>query len=621
MENLISKLRVPYRNCCAVTKLMALFFSLSISASTLSTNYYVNDNSTVGDVFCTAVGNNANDGLTPSIPMATLTQVWTVYSASLGSTDTVFIDAGTYYQTERDLNITAAFVIQGAGTELTVFDNANGGTTGYSFMRINATVKLNNFKIYRYGRSGTYAHAIHLHAGVLGVELNNIQIDNCGFAGASAKYSVEIESGASVTLNGGGLTCNNIFLGSGGIRIVGATSVLAINNYTFFNNSRNEKGICLRQMDGTVTIDNSIYEENKEGSVNVHGVVYQVAGSLTISDCIFNRSSFEPNATYRGGTIALEGGAFHMRRSRITNTLKTGGSGRVEGGAIGINGAVTATIDSCYFSGNQGPTTQGTDIHVRGASATLTATDCTFGSASNQVGTSSSGTITMSFSGNPDVNTNTGITKTNTTAPRYIADPSIDLYSGDCGTSVVLPVELTSFFAFCLQNSINIAWQTASEKNNDYFLLERSINGFEFERIAMVQGAGNTQVEQEYLFSDYDFLPGTSYYRLKQVDFDGKSETVDIISLQNDCFEEEGLRAYYDQQTGRIRLFHEVEARDIVSLSIYAISGQGAPVFFEHRVENSGYFEIKSFKEFVKGIYIVTLQTANEVKTAKISIQ
>jgi hypothetical protein len=115
--------------------------------------------------------------------------------------------------------------------------------------------------------------------------------------------------------------------------------------------------------------------------------------------------------------------------------------------------------------------------------------------------------------------------------------------------------------------------------------------------------------------------PGAPMEIFTQVDFDGKSETVDIISLQNDCFEEQGLRAYYDQLTGRIRLFHEEEACDIVSLSIYEISGQGAPVFFEHRAENSGYFEIKSFKEFVKGIYIVTLQTANEVKTAKISIQ
>lgn len=115
--------------------------------------------------------------------------------------------------------------------------------------------------------------------------------------------------------------------------------------------------------------------------------------------------------------------------------------------------------------------------------------------------------------------------------------------------------------------------------------------------------------------------PGAPMETFTQLDFDGKSQTVDIISLQNDCFEGEGLRACYDQQTGCIRLFHEVEARDIVSLSIYAISGQGAPVFFEHRVENSGFFEIKSFKEFVKGIYIVTLQTANEVKTAKISIQ
>ena len=56
MEKLISKLMVPYRNCCAGTKLMALFLSLSISALALSTNFYVNDNSTLGDVFAQLLG-------------------------------------------------------------------------------------------------------------------------------------------------------------------------------------------------------------------------------------------------------------------------------------------------------------------------------------------------------------------------------------------------------------------------------------------------------------------------------------------------------------------------------------------------------------------------------------
>lgn len=85
-----------------------------------------------------------------------------------------------------------------------------------------------------------------------------------------------------------------------------------------------------------------------------------------------------------------------------------------------------------------------------------------------------------------------------------------------------LPVQLISFKAKRLSYVVETEWLTASEKNNSHFLVERSVDGKKFETIGRVNGAGNSTVVNQYRFTDDKPVQGTSYYRLKQVDFDGK---------------------------------------------------------------------------------------------------
>lgn len=103
-----------------------------------------------------------------------------------------------------------------------------------------------------------------------------------------------------------------------------------------------------------------------------------------------------------------------------------------------------------------------------------------------------------------------------------------------------LPVKLVSFEASVSNGKVNLDWQTASEFNNDYFMLQRSTNGLSWEDFKRIKGAGNSD---EYIsYNAVDELPynGTSYYRLKQVDFDGKYEysIVERVNLvyQNTVF-------------------------------------------------------------------------------------
>lgn len=85
----------------------------------------------------------------------------------------------------------------------------------------------------------------------------------------------------------------------------------------------------------------------------------------------------------------------------------------------------------------------------------------------------------------------------------------------------VLPIELTSFEAIPIDRHVELRWETATEINNDYFTIEKTQDGSTIHSIDTIQGAGNSSATQEYVTTDAEPFEGTSYYRLKQVDYNG----------------------------------------------------------------------------------------------------
>ncbi len=94
-----------------------------------------------------------------------------------------------------------------------------------------------------------------------------------------------------------------------------------------------------------------------------------------------------------------------------------------------------------------------------------------------------------------------------------------------------LPVELVSFNASDKNNTVALDWKTASEIDNDFFSVERSSNGVDFFEIGQVAGNGTTNELQRYDYVDKSPLNGVSYYRLRQVDFDGAFEYSPVASV------------------------------------------------------------------------------------------
>ncbi|MDQ4140482.1 MAG: T9SS type A sorting domain-containing protein, partial [Bacteroidota bacterium] len=97
---------------------------------------------------------------------------------------------------------------------------------------------------------------------------------------------------------------------------------------------------------------------------------------------------------------------------------------------------------------------------------------------------------------------------------------------------VVLPVSMVKFTANNQPEGVRLNWNTASEKNNAYFVVERSIDGKIFESIGEVKGSGNSNQLVQYTFLDKQAPGNVVYYRLKQVDTDGKFANSRIIAVQ-----------------------------------------------------------------------------------------
>lgn len=94
-----------------------------------------------------------------------------------------------------------------------------------------------------------------------------------------------------------------------------------------------------------------------------------------------------------------------------------------------------------------------------------------------------------------------------------------------------MPVELASFKAKKGKDGIELTWQTASEHQNDYFLIERSTDGLAFKSIGNIKGQGTTKNRQVYTFTDKMPDTGTLYYRLKQVDEDESFTYSNVVQV------------------------------------------------------------------------------------------
>lgn len=120
------------------------------------------------------------------------------------------------------------------------------------------------------------------------------------------------------------------------------------------------------------------------------------------------------------------------------------------------------------------------------------------------------------------------------TSSNYIQVTGVSAFSewGGGSGEEPLPVDLISFNALCLgEKGVQLTWTTASEINNDYFLIKRSVNGYNWEDVASVTGTGNSSELNSYEYLDNFSAEIPVYYRIKQVDYNGDFELFNTVSV------------------------------------------------------------------------------------------
>jgi hypothetical protein len=145
-----------------------------------------------------------------------------------------------------------------------------------------------------------------------------------------------------------------------------------------------------------------------------------------------------------------------------------------------------------------------------------------------------------------------------------------------------LPVELVSFESRKIEEGISLKWQTASELNNDRFVIERSSEGREYFPIGEVMGKGTTNEAQNYAYIEKYPDAGHNYYRLKQVDFGG---TFEYSPIQSVLVEQEGeIRIYPTIPSNELTVEFPEDLVEDAIISIYNMQGR---LTFEHKLHGS----------------------------------
>ncbi len=169
-----------------------------------------------------------------------------------------------------------------------------------------------------------------------------------------------------------------------------------------------------------------------------------------------------------------------------------------------------------------------------------------------------------------------------------------------------LPIQLTSFNVDCDNNIALITWTSATETNNDHYTVERTTDGTNYETVAIVKGAGNSTTPLNYTASDYDPLPGISYYRLSQTDLDGKTTHFAPITFQGCKVSGTTISAFNSNGNITVRVSSDYSDTYTVSL----VNTLGQTILTQVKTLPDGYSEFMlNPGTLSKGIYLLSVRS------------
>jgi murein tripeptide amidase MpaA len=196
-------------------------------------------------------------------------------------------------------------------------------------------------------------------------------------------------------------------------------------------------------------------------------------------------------------------------------------------------------------------------------------------------------------------------------------------YVDDIGVLVytTVPVELINFTAFSEENQVRLSWTTVTETNNKGFEIERRLTEGEWSTIGFVEGHGTITEPKEYTFNDKQPVREKSYYRLKQIDYDGTTKTYEAVEVKygKELRYELGQN-YPNPFNPKTTIRWKTPADGWHSIKVYDVLGNEVAVVV-NEYKPAGSYEVEFNKSTLSsGLYIYTLKTGNNILSKKMLI-
>ncbi|MEM6298898.1 MAG: T9SS type A sorting domain-containing protein, partial [Bacteroidota bacterium] len=464
-----------------------------------------------------------------------------------------------------------------------------------------------------------------VNEGVLILNGDGPQTITGNFTGSSALHNLQINNSAGATIVGDVELTNTLFLTDGiitipnsgdAITLVGSNAGVFGANYTPALGSLSAGGSVNSFVDGVFAIANLTDGEvffAPIGDVTPQGTVYAPAG---VNADAGNGGPFTFSYTYTNPQeYTPEGGMspFDVEQLGAGNPNQLENASQEEWWQVTGTGSAQVILSWGTHSSVTDPSTL---VTAQWDDFNNSATDTDQWENTGSGGFSGSANSGVISTG---VSINFGTTSLNTAAVTLAgllpAEPTPG--TGNGGLNNPLPVEFLDFTGELIEEGVDLDWSTATESENDYFDVERSADGFDYQAIGRVDGAGTTNEIQYYTFLDPNPLWGTSYYRLRQVDTDGTASFSKVIVIHNDREGSQVLVAYPNPFGTSFSLRWQGYG-GAMQINIYDL--QGRTIFASEVMESdvNGTWQFEKGEQLSVGMYLIQVKIGEEVQSFKL---
>lgn len=191
------------------------------------------------------------------------------------------------------------------------------------------------------------------------------------------------------------------------------------------------------------------------------------------------------------------------------------------------------------------------------------------------------------------------------------------------GSNFILPVELTAFSGRATKEGITLIWNTATEESNTGFEVERSLDKNTWQKIGFVNGNGNSNSPKDYTYTDSFSFNGICYYRLKQIDTDGKYTYSKVIEIKGtgNVADFNLAQNYPNPFNPCTNINFSLNESGKAKLVVYDILGKERAVLFNGNVEAGKNYNVSfNGSNMESGVYFYKLTSGSVTSVKKMML-